>query len=50
MVALVETPSRLRALSAGADSEAGTFAPETYVERIVEAYRRAGAEALAVVR
>jgi glycosyltransferase involved in cell wall biosynthesis len=49
IVALIGTPSRLRALAAGADSDAGTFAPAAYVDKIVEAYRYAGAEAPAMV-
>lgn len=49
IVALVETPSRLRALSAGADSDARVFAPEAYVDKITDAYGYAGARVATTV-
>jgi glycosyltransferase involved in cell wall biosynthesis len=50
IVALVEDPARLRALSAGAVEDAATFSAAAYVERIVEVYGRARDRAATIVQ
>jgi hypothetical protein len=45
IIDLVTKPGRLEELSAGAVTDAATFAGGTFVERILEVYTRASTEA-----